>query len=352
MKKVQKIAVLLLAVILVVITGCSSAKPPKEALQAAMTKITEADSYAVKMSFGLDELEVPQSATLEGNAVATAAIIGMIKDATITVDAVYKKKPMRTDMNMQIVIPGDMEMKISVPMIMTEDTLYVKVPQIPMLPLPETVTGKFIKIDLKELAEKEGTAKLDLAAQQKLGKELGAVMLKHFDEKTYFSQPKAEEAGLPAGMKADQIISFEINESNYPQTVDTIVNKVLPEVLNVLLANEASLKTLQLEKADVEKLKADLEKNKAEILDTLKNDTKVNKLKVTGAISDGYLAYQSGKVNIEGSDKESSQKMKLGLHYDVTYSEINKEAKFANEIPTDAITLDELIKMFQLPVGL
>ncbi|WP_054025856.1 hypothetical protein [Bacillus sp. FJAT-28004] len=352
MKNVQKIAVLLLSVILVVIAGCSSAKPPKEALQAAMTKITKADSYAVKMSFGLDELEVPQPATLEGNAAATAAIVGMIKDATITVDAVYKKNPMRTDMNMQIVVPGDMEMKLTVPMIMTEETLYVKIPQIPMLPLPETITDKFIKIDLKELAEKEGTAKLDLAAQQKLGKELGEVVLKHFDEKTYFSQPKADEAGLPAGLKADQIIAFEINESNYPKTVETIVNQVLPEVLNVLLANEASLKSLQLEKADIEKLKTDLETNKAELLDTLKNDVKVNSLKATGAISDGYLSYQAGKVSIEASDKESGQKMKLGLHYDVTYSEINKDAKFEGEIPTDAITLDELTQMFQLPVGL
>ncbi|WP_139990643.1 hypothetical protein [Paenibacillus paridis] len=351
MKKVQKIAVLLLAVILVVIAGCSSGKPPKAALQSAMTKISEADSYALKMSFGLDELEIPQDAAIEGDMAATAAIVGMLKDAAITVDAVYQKNPMRTDMNMQIVIPGDMEMKLTVPMIMTEETLYVKVPQIPMLPLPETITGKFIKIDLKELAEQQGAAEIDVEAQQKLGKELGEVLLKNFDEKTYFSQPKAEDAGLPADYKADQVVAFEINESNYPQTVDTIVNKALPEVLDVLLKNEATLKTLTLEKADIEKFKTDLEANKAEILDTLKNNVKINTLKATAAISDGYLSYQAGKLNFEASDEASGQKVKLGMHFDVIYSDINKKPTF-EEIPADAITLDELTQMFQLPTGL
>lgn len=352
MKMVQKIAVLLLAVIMVVIAGCSSGKPPKEALQAAMTKISEADSYTVKMTFGLDELEIPEDAALQGDAAASAAIVSMIKDATITVDAVYQKDPMRTDLNMEIVLPGDMEMKLTVPMILSEETLYVKVPQIPMLPLPETITGKFIKIDLKELAKQQGAGEIDMAEQQKLGKELGAVLLKHFDEKTYFSEPKAEDAGLPAGLKSEQVIAFEINDGNYDKTVETVINQVLPEVLDVLIANGESLKSLQLKKADIEKFKTDLETNKAELLDTLKKDVKVNSLKVTAAISDGYLSYQAGKINIEASDKESGQKMKLGLHYDVTYSDMNKAPKFENEIPTDAITLDELTQMFQLPVGL
>ena len=72
MKKFQKIAVLLLAVILVVIAGCSTGKPPKEALQAAMTKTSQADSYAIKMSIGLDELEIPQDAAMQGDAAATS----------------------------------------------------------------------------------------------------------------------------------------------------------------------------------------------------------------------------------------------------------------------------------------
>ncbi|WP_424769066.1 hypothetical protein [Paenibacillus sp. sgz302251] len=351
MKMVQKIAVLLLTVIMVVIAGCSANTSPKKDLQSAMTKISEADSYKVKMTFGLNELELPQDLTQDTDAAATAAIISMIKDASITVDAVYQKDPMRTDMSMEIVIPGDMQMTLTVPMIMTAETLYVKIPQIPMLPLPETLTGKYIMIDLNELAEQQGAPAMDLAAQQKLGQDIGAVVMKHFDEETYFSQLKAEDAALPEGMEADKVIAVEINESNYAETVDLVVNTVLPELIDVMLSNEEALSALQLEKADLEKAKTDLASNKAEILDTLKNDVKVNTLKVSSAIQDDNLVYQDGQVNIEATEKESGQTMKLGLRFDVSYSDINKEAVF-EEIPTDVITLNELTQMFGMPAGM
>lgn len=351
MKKVQKVAVIFLAVILVIIAGCSSAKPPKEALQSAMLKIGQANSYSIKMTLGLNELEIPPSITEQSSAAQTAAMAGLLKDATITVDAIYQKNPMRTDMNMEIVLPGDMEMKLKIPMIMTEDTLYVKVPEIPMLPLPGTITGKYIKIDLKELAAQQGSSDINLEAQQKLGKDLGQVLLKHFDEKTYFSDIKAADAGLPADLKADQVIVFEINEGNYAKTVETVINKVIPEIIDVLLKNEDSLKAMQLGKSDVEKWKTELDMNKAEMLKTLQNDVKIMTLKITGAISDGYLVYQDSKVNVEATDKDSGQKMKLGLDVNAIYSDINKKMEFP-EIPSDAITLDEIMKQFQLPAGL
>lgn len=350
MKKVQKIAVLCLAVILVIIAGCSSAKPPREALQSAMTKMTKADSYAMKMSIGLNELEIPQEIT-QSDAAGAAALIGMLKDATITIDATYQKNPMRTDMNMQIVLPGDMEMKLTIPMIMTEETLYVKVPAIPMLPLPDSLTGKYIKIDLKELAAQEGTPAIDMEAQQKLGQDIAQVLLKNFDEKTYFSEPKAADAGLPSDLKADQVVLFQINESNYSKTVETVINKVLPEIIDLLLKNEDALKALQLEKADVEKMKTELETNKTELTNVLQNDIKVNTMKLTGAIKDGYLVYQDGKMNIEATDKDSGQKMKIGMNMSASYSDFNKAIEFP-ELPADAITLTELMKQFQLPVGL
>lgn len=351
MKKAKKITVLLLAVILIVIAGCSSGKPPKEALTAAMAKNAEANSYKLKMSLGLDELVIPQNAEVQAEAAAAAAMVGMLKGAAINIDAVYKKDPMRMDMNVEIVIPGDMEMKLTVPMIMTQDLLYVKIPQTPMLPLPETVTGKYIKIDLKELAAQQGGAEIDMAEQQKLGKELGEALLKHFDERTYFSEPKAEDAGLPAKLKADQIVAVEVNESNYAQTVDTVVEKVLPEIIDLLLNNEAYLKSLQLQKADIEKFKSELEANKAEMLNVLKNDVKVNQLKLTGAIKDGYLVYQAGQVNIEAKDKATGQQVSLGLHFDANITDIDKEVTF-EELPADALSLDELTKMFELPAGL
>ncbi|MOA35594.1 hypothetical protein D3C78_1570580 [compost metagenome] len=106
------------------------------------------------------------------------------------------------------------------------------------------------------------------------------------------------------------------------------------------------LAAMQLEKADLETMKSDYETNKAEMLETLKNDIKFNTLKITEAIQDGFIVYQEGKINVEATDPESAQKMKLGINFDVSYSDINKAPAFENEIPTDAITMDELNEMF------
>ena len=54
-------------------------------------------------------------------------------------------------------LKGDMGMTFNIPMVMTAEKLYVKVPNIPFFPIPENVVGKFLELDLKELAEQEGT---------------------------------------------------------------------------------------------------------------------------------------------------------------------------------------------------
>jgi hypothetical protein len=351
MKHMHRIAALLLAIMLVVVAGCSAGKPPKEALSAAMTKIGKADSYKMNMTFGLNELEIPEDLASQEDAAVTAMVIGMFKDAQITIDGTYQKNPLRMDMNVEVVIPGDMEMKLSVPLKLTEDALYVKIPQIPMLMLPETITGKFIKFDLNELTSQEGMPEIDVEAQKKLSQELSAAVLKHFDEKTYFSQPKPEDAGIPADLKVDQVVAVEINDSNYAVAIDTIIDKALPEVIELLLNNEEYLKLLSLEKADVETFKSDFEANKAEAKETFKKDVKINKLKMISGIQDGYAVYQAGEVNVQAADDELGGTMKIGLDLKMTLTDINKKLEL-EALPTDVIPSAELEQMFGSALGL
>ncbi len=353
MKRVQRFVVIALLLLTMLVAGCTNSTPPKAALQQAMVKTMEADSYKLSMNIQLDELELPAVPEAEASGLPISSLTGMFQDATIKVDAIYAKDPMRVDMNMEFVLPGMMEMKLAVPMIMTKDILYVKPPEIPMLPLPEETKGKFVAIDLKELAEQQGAElNIDPAAQQKLAQDLSKAVLDNFDEKTYFSEVKAADAGLPEGVKADQIVKFAITEENYPQTVETIVNDVLPKVMDILLANEAYLTALQVDKADLEAAKADWETNKTELLNFLQNDLKVNALEVTGAIKDDYMVYQSGKVGLEVTDAESGQKAKFGVSFSGQYSEVGKSPAFEQELPTDTVTLEQLMGLFGSPTGL
>ena len=347
MKQVQRFALMFMLILTVVIAGCSAKTPPKEALLNGTMKTMEASSYKTSTTIQLDELELPESQETADMGMTTAAIAGMIKDATIKADAVFQKDPMRIDVNMEITLPGMMDMKLAVPMIMTEEKMFVKIPNIPMLGIPETIADKYVELDLAELAKEQGAEipSLDIAEQQKLIQELSAALLEHFDEKTYFTELKAADAGLPEGVKADQVVKFAISEENYAQTVETLVNNALPEVLDILLANEAFLKYAQLEKADLEKAKADLETNKTEILNFLQNNLKFTVLELTGAVKDDYLVYQAGKIGVDVKDEESGVNAKVGLTITTQYSDLNKEVTFP-ELPTDALTMDELTELF------
>lgn len=352
MKQVKHYVLITMIVLTMIIAGCSSTTPPKTALESASAKTMAAESYKMSMTMQLDELELPESGVDEMG-FSPAQIAGIIKDATIKADVTYSSKPMRADVNLELILPGMMDMKLAVPMIITEKVMYIQIPAIPMLGIPESMVGKYIQLDLEELTQQEGMENLNLnvAEQQKMAQDLSAALLKHFDEKTYFSNVKAEEAGLPDGLKVDQVVKFAINAENYPQTVETIVNKALPEILDVLLANEAYLQSAGLEKADLEEVKSNLDTNKTELLNLLQNDLKFNVLELTGGIKDKYLVYQGGKLSVEMKDPESGLDAKIGGSFAAQYSELNKDVSF-QELPTDALTTDQLTEMFSGAAGL
>lgn len=352
MKNVRHLAYLGLIAVLFIIAGCSSGDaPPKQALQDAMKNMEKLDSYSAKMSLGIDNLELPASKAQSGMDMTTV-IAGMMKGAKLDIKMVYAKEPKRTDMELNLQLSGT---TITIPMIMTDEKLYMKLPALPMLQLPESAAGKFVVLDLKALAEQQGAAAttLDAAAQQQLVQEVGAVVLKHFDEKTYFKSVKAKDAGVPDDVKADQVVQFKMDENNYKQSVETIVNDMVPELLTVIASNETYLQAIQKSKEDVEKMKTDWEADKAAKTDYLNQNVKVNELSVTGAINkDKMLAYQAGKVNVELTNKDNGGITKVNVHYDMTYGDLNGNPKFLYELPTDAVKFEDLMKQMQLPLGL
>ena len=346
----QRFIYVLIIVMSLIFAGCSSnTLSPKAALEKASLNTQGANSYAITASVILNELEIDAAASeLQANPEASAMALAILKDAKINIDGIYMKDPMRADLNMEIVLPGFMDMKLEVPMKLTQEKLYVKIPSIPLLQLPETVTGKFIEIDLNELAAAQGASEAANAAeQQQLVQELSQALLGHFDEKDYFSEPKAADAGLPDGLKADQIVRFEINEQNYDATVETLIQTILPELLDIVIANEGYLQSLNLDKADLEEAKAELNSSKDEIIATLKNDINFN-LQLTGAIKDKYLIHQHAQIAAQATDGT----MKVGLELNVDYKDINKNVSFDGELPTDTVTLEQLAELFQVPYGL
>ncbi|MEF2244157.1 hypothetical protein [Paenibacillus sp. IITD108] len=349
MKVGIRLVSLLIAVMLLAV-GCSSAKlSPQDALQQATAKTMGASSYAMTATVKINEFTMDDSLASSDELGIAAGVAAIIKDATINVKAVYEKDPARTDMNLEVVLPGFMNMKLDMPIIVADEKIYFKLPQIPMLPIPQEAADKFILLDAKELAKQEGVEvpELDMAAQQKFAQDLTNATLKHFDEKTYFTQPKASEAGLPEGVKADQVVKFAITEANYEQTISTVIDKVLPEVMDLIANNEAYLEIFEVEKADVEDAKQKLTESKEEIRTFFKDNLKVKQLDHTGAIKGGNLVYQETTMSVEVTEPEASDKMSLGMTVAMNYSDIGQTPKFESEIPTDVISFEEFLQLME-----
>jgi hypothetical protein len=340
---------LLVAAVLIVLAGCSNAKPPKEAVQTALTKSIEMKSYTFNGSLALDELSIPPE-LLQGQ---DPSMVDMIKKSSITVNGVYQADPMQLEMTMDVDLKGDLAFKLSVPMVMTQDKLWVKVPTIPGVPLGD-LAGKFVEIDMKKLAEEQGVQvpNFNVNDQRKMTEDMSGIALKHFDEKEYFTELKAKDVpDLPQDLKPDQIVKFAVTQNNFEKTVLTVVDKVAPEIIDLLLNNEQYRNSLQLTKEELEKTKKDLsEGDRSELrkqIDEFKKDVKVNELSLISAIKDSFVVYQQGKANVDFT--QDGQTVKVGLNVKGQYANINEKVAFKIGIPKDAVPMDQVSSMFMSP---
>ncbi|MCM3749456.1 hypothetical protein M3223_19060 [Paenibacillus pasadenensis] len=345
---------------LVMAAGCTSeSASPKAELEKAMASLSAAKSYTFNTTATFKELSMPQAAANEGGqgqtgSLAPGSIGDMLNGLKLTMDGVYQKDPMRTDANIKLTMPGNPSVELTLPMIMTGDKLYVQIPAIPGIQVPQELVGKYVMLDTAKMAQEQGqpAQMLDPSIQQRLMMDAGAAFIKPFDEKTYFKSLKAEDAGVPADLKPDSVVQFGIDSSNGEQAITTAVEQALPAVLDVVLSNEAYLKALGLDKAKVEEQKKQLADNKSELSAKLKQELKLNEVKIISAIKDGKLAYQSLDANIEYSGSaEGSGPVKLVMNNVTAYSKVDEAAAFTQEIPKDAVSVEELISKISMNLG-
>ncbi|SDX54383.1 hypothetical protein [Paenibacillus sp. CF384] len=356
MKVWKRGTAVLLVASLAFLAGCSSAASPKEAMMDAMASNQKATSMTYKGSMTFTDLVLPPAAADaagSANSAMTATMLSFLKGTVINVHGSVQKSPMRAELTMDVTLgSGDVKLNASIPMIITEDKTWIKVPQIPGLPLPETIAGKFVEIDMKKLEQEQGAA--DVAASPQVGQDLLKALVDSLDEKTYFSEPEAADVkGLAADHKVDQLVRFSINEQNVEAAWTAIMEKAAPQIIDILLKNEAYMKLFKLTKSDLEAAKKELEgkedgKVKAAV-DEMKKSIKINQLDVTGGITDDYLTYEGLDMNIESTN--SAQGMKLGIHFDLSLDDINKEIKFEYELPKDAVPVEKIQEMLGLPRG-
>ncbi|OAB43615.1 hypothetical protein [Paenibacillus glacialis] len=354
-KKFTAIGLSLFLAMTVVLSGCGSKQDPKEALQSAAGNAMTMTSYEMKSKVVIEDLKI-NAPELTGNDSVSGTVMSMLKNAELTVDGVYQLDPMQTELTLGLNLKGDMAMSFNIPMVMTKEKVYIKVPSIPMLPLPETVVGKYVELDLKKLAAEEGTEfnldAIDPKKTQKLTNEISGAFFTEFDGAKYFKDIAVKDANLPEGVEAKQVAQFNITNDNVKEAITILVEKVLPNILTIVEKDEYK-EMLGVTAEDIKTVKDELntankdEFNKA--LEELKSYLKVNTFSVNTAINKkGFPAYQDVVMNIELNDPETKQDVKLALKGSSQYNKINEKQTFVIGIPEAAnvLTMEQFQQAF------
>ncbi|MEK5024987.1 MULTISPECIES: hypothetical protein [Paenibacillus] len=340
----------------IILPGCANKQEaPKEALKSAAAKATALTSYEMKSKLVINNLTVEAG---EGTTDATTGmVLSMLKNADISVNGVYQADPMQTEMTMVLNLKGDMAMSFNIPMVMTAEKMYVKVPSIPFLPLPETIVGKYVELDLKELAEQGGTewspASVDTQKMQKLSNEVVSTLLAEYDEEKYFTEIKPKDAALPEDVKAKQVVQFQVTNDNVKEALTILVNNALPKIIDIV-GKEEYKTMLQIDEADLAKAKEELQSSetRAEVdkgLADLNKYLTINQFKLDTAIDkDSFPVYQNLLMDIIVKDPEQGTNVSLSLTGSNQYSKVNEKQTFTIGIPQgdDVVTMEELQQQF------
>ncbi|MNS07825.1 hypothetical protein D3C72_392770 [compost metagenome] len=350
MRKIMGLTLTLLLSVVLVLSGCSSKKDPKEALQGAATNALKMDSYVLKNEIKIKDLSVNMAQNNE----QVGSVVNMLKDAEINISQIYQKDPMQTEATLEIKLKGDVATTITIPFVLTKEKMYVKIPKVPFFPIPDSVVGKFLVLDFKELAAQSGNEvkldTIDLNKSQKFASEVANAVFAEYDSAKYFKDVDTKDAALPDGFSAKQVVQFNVTNDNVKDAVTIFVNKALPKILDIISKDEYR-EMFQVTKEDIDQAKKEIQSgSQAELskgIDEMKNHLKINQFTVNTAIDkNDFPAYQNVNANVEINDPDTKDNVKIAIEAKSTFTNINEKQKFVIGIPTNTITMDELQKEF------
>lgn len=303
------------------------------------------NSYEFEGSFNLGLLLPESTETLP----EMAAMFEMLKDVQIDVTGAYQKDPMQLEANINLTLKGDIQTTFTMPMVMTQDKMWIKLPQSPLIPIPEEVQGKFIEYDLAELAELSGQplSTVDMELQTKLGIDIINLFVELLG-KDFYEEVDLSTVTIPEGVNADKVIKFELTNESLKPFIDIVLNDLLPEFFELLEKPEYA-EALGLTAEDIALAKESLateEINIDEIGSEINKFLKINQLDEIIVISkDNYISYDVGTVDVTVTvDNEA---FNLKLKYDQSKSNVNKDINFKIGIPKgeNVIPYEKLLEL-------
>ncbi|KXH84037.1 S-layer homology domain-containing protein [Sporosarcina sp. HYO08] len=279
-----------------------------------------------------------------------AMIASMLEDVKVRMVGAYQKDPMLMDMVVELTLSGDVQTTVKLPIVITEEKMWMKLPESPLFPLPEELTGKFIEFDLAELSELSGqpnnTVNLDL--QTELALAINNLFFDQFAVDFYSTVENEDAIKVPSDVDVKKIVKFELTNDNLQPFVETLFNGFLPQLFELLQQDDyvealgLTAEEIELLKEEIAHMPADLD----EIIAEINKVVTIHKFEEHIVINeDDIIAYDVFDLDLDVNVEEETYGLKL--FFDMKKSKINEEVKFSIGIPDKAntITLEELLQL-------
>lgn len=328
-KRSVMITLLFMSALVLIVSGCTGQKAPKDTLSLAVSKMLEADSYVVESRIQVLGMELgSETADEEGisepsESSAMSALLPWLKNADIHIRQVYHKEPTQSEAVLEIKLQGKMATTVTLPLVITPGKLYVQLPNTPLVPMPEELVGQFVVLDFKELTQQSGQAvtglpKVSGGEVQQLGATFMTSLLAGFDGDTYFKYAEVEQAALPEGVLAKQVVQFAVSNDLVQQAREVLKGQVLPEVRSSWEQQGYSF----------------LPENLAEgmVIHQLTAQTVIDE--------QNYPVYTTMDADLTldiPSTSNAQESARITLRMTRQYSEINEQPAFVTGIPTNTI---------------
>ncbi|MCG7336871.1 S-layer homology domain-containing protein [Sporosarcina sp. ACRSM] len=286
------------------------------------------------------------------NSPETGMIMDMLKDIKIDVTGAYQKDPMMLEANVALTLSGDMQTTISMPIVMTEDTMWFKLPNTPLAPLPEELVGKYIEFDLKELQELEGqpAGSLDIDLQTELALAINQLFVDQFAD-DFYNAVESDALTVPNEIDVKQVVKFELTNESLQPFVERLMTGFLPQFFELVQdpqymdALGLTIEDIQAAQEGIKEISANIE----EIVQQINQVVSINTFEQYVVIDQNdFIAYDLMNLDLDITVDEETFGIKISSTQ--SKSNINGNVPFAIGIPNaaDVITSDELEKLFEI----
>lgn len=303
-------------------------------------------SYEFEGSMNLG-LVLPKTEITTEEDAAFAAMFAIFEDIDVNMTGAYQLDPMLFEANVAVTLKGDVNVTFDIPMIITEDKMWMKFPETPFLPLPEEMAGKYIEFDMAELSALSGqpAPTINVNLQTEFAIAIQDLFFDHFAE-GFYKEVSKKEIGLENNSDVEKVVKFELTNETLVSFVDILFNKFMPEFVE-LLNTPGYAEALGITAEDLALMQEILPElsgfDLEEVNNFIKSSININELTQYDAIhKDKYILSSLANIDIEFLAGEESFGLKLA--FDLNKSNVNKPVQITVPDPSQIVPFESLFE--------